>query len=148
MDWTYILKSASLMPDFSWIPFRWQPLGHLLRAAVFTYSSWILVNIKCPTAEGSGNPFQCSCLENPMDRGAWWATVRTALHGVITENGHKAAALVVPRAFFFPCKFLAIFYWSRVDFCCVCFRCAGTWFSYTQMFAPFRAQLYTDVCSL
>ena len=25
-----------------------------------------------------GNPPQCSCLENPMDRGAWWATV----HGV------------------------------------------------------------------
>ena len=24
---------------------------------------------------GNGNPFQCSCLENPMDRGAWWATV-------------------------------------------------------------------------
>jgi len=27
---------------------------------------------------GYGNPLQCSCLENPMDRGAWWATV----HGV------------------------------------------------------------------
>ena len=26
-----------------------------------------------------GNPLQCSGLENPMDRGAWWATV----HGVI-----------------------------------------------------------------
>ena len=26
-------------------------------------------------AEGNGNPLQCSCLENPMDRGAWWATV-------------------------------------------------------------------------
>ena len=25
--------------------------------------------------EGRGNPRQCSCLENPMDRGAWWATV-------------------------------------------------------------------------
>ena len=25
--------------------------------------------------EGHGNPLQCSCLENPMDRGAWWATV-------------------------------------------------------------------------
>ena len=25
--------------------------------------------------EGSGNPLQYSCLENPMDRGAWWATV-------------------------------------------------------------------------
>ena len=27
---------------------------------------------------GNGNPLQYSCLENPMDRGAWWATV----HGV------------------------------------------------------------------
>ena len=24
---------------------------------------------------GNGNPLQCSCLENPMDRGAWWAAV-------------------------------------------------------------------------
>ena len=28
--------------------------------------------------EGKGNPLQYSCLENPMDRAAWWATV----HGV------------------------------------------------------------------
>ena len=28
--------------------------------------------------EGNGNPLQCSCLENPMDRGAW----RAAVHGV------------------------------------------------------------------
>ena len=28
--------------------------------------------------EGHGNPLQCSCLENPMDRGAW----RAAVHGV------------------------------------------------------------------
>ena len=27
---------------------------------------------------GNGNPLWCFCLENPMDRGAWWATV----HGV------------------------------------------------------------------
>ena len=25
--------------------------------------------------EGNGNPLQYPCLENPMDRGAWWATV-------------------------------------------------------------------------
>ena len=25
--------------------------------------------------EGNGNTHQYSCLENPMDRGAWWATV-------------------------------------------------------------------------
>ena len=24
--------------------------------------------------EGNGNPLQYSCLENPMDRGTWWAT--------------------------------------------------------------------------
>ncbi|MDK6450581.1 hypothetical protein, partial [Aerococcus urinae] len=28
--------------------------------------------------EGNGHPLQYSCLENPMDGGAWWATV----HGV------------------------------------------------------------------
>ena len=25
--------------------------------------------------EGNGNPLQYSCLENPMDGGAWWAAV-------------------------------------------------------------------------
>ena len=29
--------------------------------------------------EGNGNPLQYSCLENPMNRGAWWATVQLAL---------------------------------------------------------------------
>ena len=27
------------------------------------------------TGEGNGNPIQCSCLENPRDRGAWWAAI-------------------------------------------------------------------------
>ena len=31
--------------------------------------------------EGNGKPLQYSCLRNPMDRGAWWATV----HGVAKE---------------------------------------------------------------
>ena len=30
---------------------------------------------------GHGNPLQYSCLENPMDSGAWWA----AVHGVAKE---------------------------------------------------------------
>ena len=33
------------------------------------------------SGEGNGNPLQYSCLENSMDRGAWWAIV----HGV-TES--------------------------------------------------------------
>ena len=28
------------------------------------------------SGEGNGNPLQYSCLENSMDGGAWWATVR------------------------------------------------------------------------
>ena len=31
-----------------------------------------------PPGEGNGNPLQYSCPENPMDRGAWWATVHGA----------------------------------------------------------------------
>jgi len=34
--------------------------------------------------EGHGNPLQYSCLENPLDRGAWWATV----HG-FAKIGHN-----------------------------------------------------------
>ena len=37
--------------------------------------------------EGNGKPLQCSCLENPMDRGAWWATV----HNVTESNTAEAA---------------------------------------------------------
>ena len=34
--------------------------------------------LACYTGEGNGTPLQYSCLENPVDGGAWWATV----HGV------------------------------------------------------------------
>ena len=39
--------------------------------------------------EGNGNPLQYSCLENPMDGGAWWATVHGVAEYLITadENG-------------------------------------------------------------
>ena len=33
--------------------------------------------------EGNGNPRQYSCLENPVDGGAWWATV----HGMAKSYG-------------------------------------------------------------
>ena len=32
-----------------------------------------------PTGGGQGNPLQYACLENPLDRGAWWATVHRIL---------------------------------------------------------------------
>ena len=40
-----------------------------------------LFSLSC-IGEGNGNPLQCSCLENPRDRGAWWATV----YGVVQSR--------------------------------------------------------------
>ena len=38
----------------------------------------VLTNLDSIFGEGNGTPLQYSCLENPMDGGAWWA----AVHGV------------------------------------------------------------------
>ena len=45
---------------------------------VETVKDFILRASKITVGEGNGTPLQHSCLENPMDRGAWWA----AVHGV------------------------------------------------------------------
>ena len=37
-----------------------------------------ILGLGASPGEGHGNPHQYSCLKNPIDRGAWWATV----HGV------------------------------------------------------------------
>ena len=43
-----------------------------------TVTDFILGGSKITAGEGNGNPFQYSCLENPMNRGAW----KAAVHGV------------------------------------------------------------------
>ena len=37
------------------------------------------------TGGGNGNPLQCSCLENPRDRGAWWAAIYGVAQSDMTE---------------------------------------------------------------
>ena len=60
--------------------------------------------------EGNGNPFQYSCLENSMDRGAWWAIVlgvlksqtwlkRLSTHAFLKCNSSKSLWLVAPNMF-------------------------------------------------
>ena len=57
------------------------PLGHIQRC-IYTVLSVVSGARILPVGEGNGTPLQCSCLENPMDRGARWATV----HGVTTNQ--------------------------------------------------------------
>ena len=45
--------------------------------------------------EGNGNPLQYSCLENPMDGGAWWATV----HGVTKSQTQLSDLTSLHRGF-------------------------------------------------
>ena len=44
-----------------------------------------------PSGGGHGNPLQPSCLENPMDRGAWWALVHrvTESQAWLSDSAHK-----------------------------------------------------------
>ena len=46
-------------------------------------------DIELTPGEGSGTPLQYSCLENPMDGGAWWA----AVHGVDKSQTRRATSL-------------------------------------------------------
>ena len=53
---------------------------HFLKPGCF-WSHAVFVQASCQleplldSGEGNGNPLQYSCLENPMDRGGWWAAI-------------------------------------------------------------------------
>ena len=64
--------SSSLAWKIPWTeePGRLQSMGSLR-----VRHDWVTsLSLLC-IGEGNGNPLQCSCLENPRDRGAWWAAV-------------------------------------------------------------------------
>ena len=50
-------------------------------------SDWI-PGLGRSSGERNSNPLQYSCLENPMDRGAWWATVHGAAESGATVHTH------------------------------------------------------------
>ena len=67
----------------------WSGLAELFRLPWVSLAAQMLKNLPANTedlglipgsgrspGEAKGNPLQYSCLENPMPRGAWWATVR------------------------------------------------------------------------
>ena len=57
--------------------------------------------------EGNGNPLQCSCLENPRIRGAWWAAVSGVLQSWtwlkrLSSSSNEGKSIQKNRWTFFP----------------------------------------------
>ena len=55
--------------------------------------------------EGNGNPLQCFCLENPRDRGAWWAAIygvaqsQTRLKRLSSSSSSSSSRVILPITF-------------------------------------------------
>ena len=66
--------SSTLAWKIPWMeePGGLQSMGH--EESDMTERLHFHFSLSC-TGEGNGNPLQCSCLENPRDGGAWWASV-------------------------------------------------------------------------
>ena len=64
--WTFSGKVMSLLFNM---------LSRLFIAFLPRSKHLLISWLQSPSREGNGNPLQCSCLENPMDGGAWWAAV-------------------------------------------------------------------------
>ena len=73
-------------------PGRLQSMGHQELDTI----EWLHFHFSLSCiGEGNGNPLQFSCLENPRDGGAWWATVYTGSHRVGHDWSDLAAAAAV-----------------------------------------------------
>ena len=90
-----LLTASLLQTSFQFSRELYGCAEHNSRTAVILYqASQVALGVKNPPANagdirdvssipglgrspggGRGNPLQCSCLENPMARGAWWAAV-------------------------------------------------------------------------
>ena len=73
IKWSLLIKEnqISQVKEFSTFPCK----GRSSRGSL---KSCLLYSSQLSGGEGNGTPLQYSCLENPMDRGTWWA----AVHGV------------------------------------------------------------------
>ena len=80
------------------IPWTEEP-GRLQSMGSWRVGHYWATSLSC-IGEGNGNPLQCSCLENPRDRGAWLAAVygvaqsRTRLKQLSSSSSKKAHSVV------------------------------------------------------
>ena len=81
-----VIVSSILAWEIPWIEepggvqsmrFKESDVNCQYEALIYLFLTSLLKRIVDVIGEGNGNPLQYSCLENPMDGGAWWA----AIHG-------------------------------------------------------------------
>ena len=79
----FLFSEKAMSPDsstFAWkIPWMEEPGGLQSMWSLRVRHDWV-TSLSC-IGEGNGNSLQCSCLENPRDRGAWWAAVYGVAQG-------------------------------------------------------------------
>ena len=88
---TYPIAQGTLF----YIPWQYEWKGNPKRRGYMCVhmADSVFCTVETNTREGNGTPLQYSCLENPMDRGAWWAAVygvsqsRTRLKWLSSSSG-------------------------------------------------------------
>ena len=107
--------------------------NHLLAAfCIFNLLNWVLKKKKktaCnagdpglipglgrSSGEGTGNHLQYSCLENSMDRGAWWTTVPGIAKSQPPPNDTHTHTSWVPKHYHLTSRSLTLIYYVHVYF--------------------------------
>ena len=93
--------SSTLAWKIPWMeePGRLQSMGS--QRVGHDWATSLHFSVSC-IGEGNGNPLQCSCLENPRDRGAWWFAVngvaqsRTRLKRLSSSSSPFSTGLQCP----------------------------------------------------
>ena len=92
--------SSTLAWKIPWMeePGRLQSMGSLR-----VQHDWVTsLSISC-IGEGNGDPFQCSCLENPRDRGAWWAAVYGVTQSRTWLKRLSSSRIILFETFIYNC---------------------------------------------
>ena len=88
---------------------------------------------------GHGNPLQYSCLENPMDRGAWWAIVHRVAKSQTQLKQHNTHTMVlyISKTYSLPCIDLLDFFF---------FLPWGIYRDYCSIGYTLRNEAYLTLC--
>ena len=93
--WISWCLQLSMMKNPIWHRFRWVfkvgfPGGSDSKESICNSKDWgSMPGLGWSPGEGNGNLLQYSCLENPMDRGAWQATVRGVAKSGAKLSGYR-----------------------------------------------------------